>query len=155
MRIASDSDLDSGFRYFSRVIAGQVEPNWVGVDLEKAAPFLRVGYESAVAIVTVRASDGRLLELFPRCLTWDGRSVDYQVIECQEWIDLGHQEKVRNKQARFDRVHIVTRRGITTLDGLGHAVFPLMKSIDLILKAKERNSFRFEVRQNERVGGGE
>jgi len=97
-----------------------------------------VDQKKTAAIVTVRASDGRLLELFPSRLTWDGRSVDYQDIERQEWIDLEHQEKVRNKQAHFDRVHIVTRRGITTLDGLGQAVFPLMKSIDMILKAKKR-----------------
>jgi hypothetical protein len=94
--------------------------------------------KKTAAIVTVHASDGRLLELFPSRLMWGGRSVDYQDIERQEWIDLEREEKVRNKQAHFDRVHIVTRRGITTLDGLGQAVFPLMKAIDMILKAKKK-----------------
>ena len=97
-----------------------------------------VDQKESAAIVTVRASGGRLLELFPSRLTWDGRSVDYQDIERQEWISLEREEKVRNKQEHFDRVHIVTRRGITTLDGLGQAVFPLMKAIDMILKAKKK-----------------
>jgi len=97
-----------------------------------------VDQKKTAAIVTVRASNGRLLELFPSSLTWDGRSVDYQDIERQEWIDLEREEKIRNKQTHFDRVHIVTRRGITTLDGLGQAVFPLMKAIDMILKAKKK-----------------
>lgn len=94
--------------------------------------------KKSAAIVTVRARDGRILELWPTDLSWDGRRVSYRDIQRQEWIDLDIEEKARNKQAHFDRLHLITRDGMTTLDGLGQAVFPLMKSIDWILKEEKK-----------------
>lgn len=97
-----------------------------------------VSSQDSVAIVTIRASGDRVLELYPSYLKWTGHRIAYRDIDRQEWIDLELREKARNKQEHFDRVHLITRDGIVTLDGLGQAVFPLMKSIDMILKAEKR-----------------
>ena len=94
--------------------------------------------KNSAAVVTVHATDGRILELFPSYLIWAGQRLAYQDIDRQEWIDLELRDKVRNKQGHFDRVHFITSDGIVTLDGLGQAVFPLMKAVDMILKSEKR-----------------
>jgi len=91
-----------------------------------------------VPVVSIRTSDGGVLALGPKAIEWKGRAIDYSEIERHEWIDLDHQEKARNKTTHFDRLHLITKDGTVMIEGLGQAVFPLMKSLEMIQKDRKK-----------------
>jgi hypothetical protein len=114
---------------------------------ERVAEVLKSGENEAV--VTVRTTGGRVLALFPSALSWEGRKIAYGEIEGHEWIDLEHAAKARNKAEHFDRLHLITASGVVTIEGLGQAVFPLMKSLEMIQKksggrARDQSATPFE-----------
>lgn len=99
---------------------------------ERVAEVLKSGENEAV--VTVHATGGKVLTLFPSALSWEGREIAYSEIAGHEWIDIDHAAKARNKTEHFDRLHLLTASGVVTVEGLGQAVFPLMKSLEMIQK---------------------
>ena len=101
---------------------------------ERVAEILKSGENEAV--VTVRATGGKVLTLFPSALSWEGRKIAYGEIARHEWIDIDHAAKVQNKTEHFDRLHLVTASSVVTIEGLGQAVFPLMKSLEMIQKKR-------------------
>jgi len=89
-------------------------------------------------VVAIRTSGGGVVTLGPLAIEWNGGSIAYSEIERHEWIDLDRQGKIRNKTAHFDRLHLITKTGVVLVDGLGQAVFPLMRSLEMIQKGRKK-----------------
>ena len=84
--------------------------------------------EHAVAYISVADGSPPLLVTDKRLLR-DGRTVlRYEELEHCIWIDRDHEQKAKLKHSHFQRIILERRDGSElVLDGLGQAVFPLLK----------------------------
>lgn len=111
-------------------------PQCTVLSKEAVARIVREGLDEPVVRIT--AKGGIRMDLTPSAIAIDGLVVPFEQLIGYHWIDAEHQVKVRDKQDHFDRIVIMSRSGEVTVDGLGQAVFPLMKALDAILRDRRK-----------------
>ena len=111
-------------------------PHCVVLSKEEVAEIVRLHLDKP--IVRIATKGGSQILLTRSSLTVDAAVFPFETIVRYHWIDPDTEVKVRDKKEHFDRLVIVSRSGQFTLDGLGQAVFPLMKSLDWIFRERKK-----------------
>ena len=108
--------------------AREYAPNVTMFADDSTLPFQLESDEKAIAEVSVASGDAPIEVTDKRLVRAGETLLCYDELAHCIWIDRDHEMKVKNKHSHFQRMILERRDGSEiVLDGLGQAVFPLLK----------------------------